>query len=86
MLVVNDLYLRDSRYEYSGGFNWRAIAALMLGSGIALLGLLVPAVRFLYDYSWFVGFSVAFLVYMLLMSTRSGANVSPRSVLVTGID
>jgi len=86
MLVVNDLYLRDSRYEYSGGFNWRAIAALMLGSGIALLGLLVPAVRFLYDYSWFVGFSVAFLVYLLLMSTRSGANVSPRSVLVTGID
>lgn len=62
-LVVDDLYLRDGVYEYSGGFNWRAITALVIGSAVALMGLVIPSVRILYDYSWFVGFVVAFAVY-----------------------
>src|SRR5712671_7888181 len=62
-LLTNDLYLRGGAYEYSSGFNWRAIAALVVGSAVALIGLVVPSVRFLYDYSWFVGFVVAFVVY-----------------------
>src|SRR5438067_8608043 len=66
-LLVDDLYLRGSVYEYSRGFNWRAIAALIIGSGIALVGLVVPSIRFLYDYSWFVGFIVAFTAYFFLM-------------------
>ncbi|HEX7961372.1 MAG TPA: NCS1 family nucleobase:cation symporter-1 [Terriglobales bacterium] len=69
-LVVNDLYLRGGEYEYSGGFNWRAILALCIGSAIALMGLVIPPVRFLYDYSWFVGFVVAFTSYYALMSSR----------------
>lgn len=67
-LLLDDLYLRGSTYEYSRGFNWRAILALVVGSGVALIGLLVPSVRFLYDYSWFVGFAVAFVVYLVSMS------------------
>ncbi|HEY6254142.1 MAG TPA: NCS1 family nucleobase:cation symporter-1 [Candidatus Angelobacter sp.] len=66
-LVTDDLYLRDGEYEYSRGFNWRAIAALCIGSIVALMGLKIPAIRVLYDYSWFVGFFVAFIVYWLLM-------------------
>ena len=66
VLLVGDLYLRGSTYEYSHGFNWRAIAALVAGSGVALIGLVVPSVRFLYDYSWFVGFAVAFVVYLAI--------------------
>src|SRR5437763_13817823 len=66
-LVVNELYLRGGEYEYSGGFNWRAIAALCIGSAVALMGLIIPSVRVLYDYSWFVGFVVAFMVYWFLM-------------------
>jgi len=27
----------------------------------------IPSLRVLYDYSWFVGFAVAFLVYLTLM-------------------
>jgi len=69
-LVVNDLYLRDGEYEYSRGFNWRALGALGLGTAVALIGLLVPSLRFLYDYSWFVGFAVAFVTYMLVMKRR----------------
>ncbi|HWX53859.1 MAG TPA: NCS1 family nucleobase:cation symporter-1 [Verrucomicrobiae bacterium] len=71
LLVTNDLYLRGGTYEYSGGFNWRAIAALVVGSAVALMGLVIPSVRFLYDYSWFVGFVVAFSAYWMLMGANS---------------
>jgi len=67
-LLLDDLYLRGAAYEYTRGFNWRAIAALVIGSAVALMGLVVPSVRFLYDYSWFVGFAVAFVVYRILMN------------------
>src|SRR6266567_950011 len=66
-LQLNDLYLRGGVYEYSKGFNWRAIGALALGAGMALVGLAVPSVRVLYDYSWFVGFAVSFAGYYALM-------------------
>ncbi len=70
-LALDDLYLRGGPYEYSRGFNWRAIAALALGAGVALIGLVVPALRFLYAYSWFVGFAVAFATYYALMLDRA---------------
>src|SRR5216110_2346209 len=77
-LLVDDLYLRGGEYEYSAGFNWRAIAALCIGSGIALIGLVIPPVRFLYDYSWFVGFIIAFASYLFLMSrTHLATSTAP---------
>ena len=44
-----------------------AIIALALGAGTALVGLVVPSVRVLYDYSWFVGFAVSFFAYYSFM-------------------
>src|SRR5216684_3183457 len=73
-LLTNDLYLRNGVYEYSGGFNWRAIATLAIASAVALVGLVLPSVRFLYDYSWFVGFVVAFAVYWAIMATQERLN------------
>ena len=70
ILVTDDLYLRGGQYEYSGGFNWPGIVALCAGTAVALVGLVVPSVRFLYDYSWFVGFVVAFAVYAAAMKRR----------------
>jgi NCS1 family nucleobase:cation symporter-1 len=67
-LVVEDLYQRNGQYEYSGGFNWTAVASLAAGVGVAFIGLAVPAVRVLYNYAWFVGFLVSFLAYFALMS------------------
>jgi NCS1 family nucleobase:cation symporter-1 len=61
------LYRRGGSYEYTSGFNYRAIGALILGVGVALIGLLVPALRWLYDYAWFVGFLVSAVAYTLLM-------------------
>ncbi len=67
ILSVDDLYQRGGVYEYSRGFNWRAVGALLAGAGLALAGLVAPPLRFLYDYSWFVGFGLSFVVYYSLM-------------------
>jgi hypothetical protein len=80
-LHVDDLYLRDGLYEYSKGFNWRAIGALVIGSAVALMGLVIPSIRFLYDYSWFVGFVVAFVAYWGLMATSTK---DPESISKSG--
>lgn len=66
-LNVRDLYLRGGEYEYSKGFNPKAILALAAGVVVALIGLLVEELRFLYDYAWFVGFAVAFGAYVGMM-------------------
>ena len=67
ILLVEDLYLRRGFYEFSGGINWRAMAALGAGAGLAFIGLVVPSLRVLYDYAWFVGFAASFIVYWALM-------------------
>ena len=68
LLVVEDLYQRNSVYEYSRGFNWTAVAALAAGAAVAFVGLVFPPLRFLYNYAWFVGFLVSFLAYFALMN------------------
>ena len=75
-LQVNDLYLRGGIYEYWHGFNRLALAALAAGAGAALVGLIMPALRVLYDYSWFVGFAVSFAAYYGLMKLQREPRVS----------
>jgi len=76
VLLLDDLYLRDGAYEYSRGINWLAVAALAAGAGTALVGLVVPSLRTLYDYSWFVGFAVSFTAYYLFMKLLGGHGFS----------
>ena len=66
-LNVDDLYRRNGAYEYDHGVNYRALLALALGIVIALLGLVLSPLRWLYDYAWFVGFLVAGASYVILM-------------------
>ena len=66
-LDVNSLYHSEGAYHYTKGFNPRAVAALVLGVTIALIGLFVAPLHFLYDYAWFVGFFTAGAVYAALM-------------------
>lgn len=66
-LQVADLYRRNGIYEYDNGVNLRAVLALAAGVVLALLGLVVPPLRLLYDYAWFVGFGVSGLAYVGLM-------------------
>jgi len=69
-LAAADLYRRGGAYEYRHGVNVRAVTALMAGVVVALVGLVVPPVRFLYNYGWFVGFGVSLVVYLALMRGR----------------
>jgi NCS1 family nucleobase:cation symporter-1 len=48
------------------------MAALAAGAGLAFIGLVVPSLRFLYDYAWFVGFGMSFALYWTIM--RTGEN------------
>ena len=67
LLDTVSLYHRSGPYEYSNGINPRALIALAAGVFVALIGLVVPSLRFLYDYAWFVGFFLAGVFYLLLM-------------------
>lgn len=66
-LNAKDLYDPKGDYTYNKGFNLKAVYALAAGVFVALIGLFVDDLRFLYDYAWFVGFAVAFVVYWVLM-------------------
>jgi NCS1 family nucleobase:cation symporter-1 len=66
-LDVNSLYHRDGAYSYTKGVNPRAMIALVAGVAIALIGLVVDRLHFLYDYAWFVGFFTAGAIYVALM-------------------
>jgi nucleobase:cation symporter-1, NCS1 family len=62
-LSLRDLYIDGGEYPL---VHWPAMIALAVGIGLALVGLVVPALRSLYDYAWFVGFAAAGAVYLLL--------------------
>ena len=70
-LQLNDLYRRGGAYEYRNGVNPAAIISLAGGIVVALIGLVVPDLKWLYSYAWFVGFGVSAAVYTGLMSRRS---------------
>jgi len=76
IVVVEDLYRRGGCYEYSSGFNWRAMAALVAGAGVAFVGLVYQPLRIFYDYAWFVGLFVSFVLYYVL---RGGSRHTPEA-------
>jgi NCS1 family nucleobase:cation symporter-1 len=87
-LHVAGLYQANGEYRYTGGFSLIAIFALMVAVLPNLPGFLVtvklidstsvPAffVR-LYDYAWFVGFAIAFVVYLVLRTLTADAKIDP---------
>jgi len=65
-LRLEDLYLTDGAYRYSDGWHVAGVLATLAGCAAAWGGLVIPAIRPLYDYAWFVGFGVALAVYLAL--------------------
>jgi nucleobase:cation symporter-1, NCS1 family len=89
-LSLADLYKHEGRYAYSGGWNWRAIAAVLIGVLPVLPGFLKAAttpgfagfenptlIEALYSYGLFFTFFVAGLAYLLL-SMIPGLAPQPR--------
>jgi NCS1 family nucleobase:cation symporter-1 len=77
-LVPADLFKLRGRYTYSGGVNWRAMAALALAIAPVVPGFIRAATTpggvvanatffdTLYTYAWFVTFGLSFVVYLIL--------------------
>ena len=92
-LDVNDLYQPHGRYRYSGGFSGVAIAALALSVLPNIPGFLVtikvlrqtsvaPIYLSLYRYAWFVGFALAFVLYLILRGF-SASRTSTKDVILS---
>jgi len=73
VLDLAGLYTEGGPYAYRHGVNGRAIVALSAGVVVALVGLLHPALRFLFDGAWFSAALVSFVLYYLLMKQERSA-------------
>jgi NCS1 family nucleobase:cation symporter-1 len=81
------LYQENGEYRFTNGFSLVALFALIVAILPNLPGFLVtvkivdatsvPAffVR-LYDYAWFVGFAIAFVLYLVLRTLSGRTNTS----------
>jgi len=63
-LDLTDLYRSGGRY---GTWNHGAVIGTLCGCALAWGGLVIPPLRPLYDYAWFVGFGVSGVVYWMWM-------------------
>ena len=74
-LNLTALYQADGEYRFTNGFSLVALIALAVGALPSVPGFLVnvkllssesvpPFLAHLYNYAWFVGFGVAFVVYL----------------------
>lgn len=79
-----DLYRRGGDYEYSGGWNPRALIALLLGvlpcmpgylvvSGVLDKASVAPALVTLFDFGWFFSLAVSGTVYFFSMPRQAAA-------------
>jgi len=76
-LRLEDLYLPGGVYR---GWNIRAIAATAIGCALAWGGLIVPALKPLYDFAWFVGFFASAIAHIALAPRGASAAPQPASV------
>ncbi|KQW51146.1 MULTISPECIES: NCS1 family nucleobase:cation symporter-1 [unclassified Roseateles] len=83
-----DLYRRGGEYEYSGGWNVRALIALALGvlpclpgylavSGVVDKAAVAPWMISLFDFGWFFSLAVSGTVYYLSMPRRAAVQGVP---------
>jgi NCS1 family nucleobase:cation symporter-1 len=69
---LGSFYSRTGEYEYSGGWNPRALAATAFGLLVAFVGVYTPlfgldSLGFLSAYTWFLGLAVSAVAYAILM-------------------
>ena len=81
-LKVDDLYARGGDYEYSGGWNAKALIAFVIGVLPCLPGYLAvsgvigkegmsPLLLSLFDFGWFFSLAVSGIVYYLSMPKKA---------------
>ncbi|WP_026691939.1 NCS1 family nucleobase:cation symporter-1 [Peribacillus kribbensis] len=73
---MKDLYTYRGEYMYYKGYNYRAFLATVVGAVLALIGQFVPAMKNVYEVSWFVGVITAYILYIVLMRVHPPATVT----------
>jgi len=83
-MIVQDLYTMSpsGAYWYSHGFNLSAVYALIAASLVSFLCVIVPALSWLANFSWFVGVAAGALFYRTL--TRQAQSAASAALVVTG--
>ena len=76
-LHLEDLYLPDGAYRYAGGWNMKAVVATLVGCALAWGGLVIPVLKPLFSYAWFVGFFASGLLYWALSARGPQAGPKP---------
>ncbi|MBB2482385.1 NCS1 family nucleobase:cation symporter-1 [Bacillus sp. APMAM] len=79
---MKDLYSYQGQYMYFKGYNYRAFLATVVGAIIALIGQFVPAMKGVYEVSWFVGVILAFFIYIALMRIHPPVPVTKQELIV----
>ena len=81
-LDTDDLYRSDGIYRYHSGFSYAGIAAFILAAVPSLPGFLVqtgaianthPTFTAIYQQAWFVGFGLAFVLYLVFRKLSPAA-------------
>jgi NCS1 family nucleobase:cation symporter-1 len=86
-LDLRALYREDGEFRYSGGYSLAGLGALLLAILPNLPGFLVhvkwvgaesvpPFLVSSYDYAWFIGFGLAFVLYLVFRQLSSHRRVS----------
>ena len=82
LVLIAGFYFLGTLMTKDRGWNWRAVAATLVGCALAWIGLIVPELRPLYDYAWFVGFGAAAITHLVLMKLAPpslSATITPLS-------
>ncbi len=82
---VPDLYTEEKSgtYFYKGGFNPKAIYALIPASAVALLIAFVPALHIISNFTWFFGAAIGAVVFYLIADkNRSYQDIDGESISV----
>jgi NCS1 family nucleobase:cation symporter-1 len=69
-LSLIDLYSNNGEYYYNNGFNNKALISFAIGVLATYSYKVLPSLEILYLSSWFTGFIVSYISYLILMKKQ----------------
>lgn len=69
-LSLIDLYSTNGEYSYNNGFNHKALISFAIGVLATYSYKVLPSLEILYLSSWFTGFIVSYITYLILMKKQ----------------
>ena len=78
-IVVDELYTMSEtgRYWYDGGYNRKAVMAIIPSALVPALCAFIPALSMFANFTWFIGVALGFGIYTTLMRRQSSLAPQP---------